>query len=169
MIAAAIVCAAVMANAAQCEWSASYTKDNTDKVGYSAYLFSGDSTAQAATLLAFSQGDFSTLGDNIQTASFTQPNQVFPVSISKKFGDYTVGNWEDMYMVVFNAGSAADATQFQITDVMHVQVPSAGNLPMGFGTLNSVTWNNIQAAPEPTSGLLLLLGVAGLALKRKRA
>ena len=26
-----------------------------------------------------------------------------------------------------------------------------------------------QAAPEPTSGLLLLLGVAGLALKRKRA
>lgn len=32
------------------------------------------------------------------------------------------------------------------------------------------TWNyTANAVPEPTSGLLLLLGVAGLALKRKRA
>ena len=30
-------------------------------------------------------------------------------------------------------------------------------------------WYMTAAAPEPTSGLLLLLGVAGLALKRKRA
>jgi hypothetical protein len=44
--------------------------------------------------------------------------------------------------------------------------------PFGMGTLPSIEqaaaagWT---AAPEPTSGLLLLLGVAGLALKRKRA
>ena len=30
-------------------------------------------------------------------------------------------------------------------------------------------WYQTAAVPEPTSGLLLLLGVAGLALKRKRA
>lgn len=30
-------------------------------------------------------------------------------------------------------------------------------------------WQSIQSVPEPTSGLLLLLGMAGLALKRKRA
>jgi hypothetical protein len=28
---------------------------------------------------------------------------------------------------------------------------------------------NFQSVPEPTSGLLMLLGIAGLALKRKRA
>ena len=28
------------------------------------------------------------------------------------------------------------------------------------------TWSDLQSVPEPTSGLLLLLGVAGLALKR---
>ena len=31
------------------------------------------------------------------------------------------------------------------------------------------TGGNFTAVPEPTSGLLLLLGMAGLALKRKRA
>ena len=36
----------------------------------------------------------------------------------------------------------------------------------GFSTATPGAW---QAVPEPTSGLLLLLGVAGLALKRKRA
>ncbi len=36
-------------------------------------------------------------------------------------------------------------------------------------TFAYATGGNFTAVPEPTSGLLLLLGVAGLALKRKRA
>ena len=40
-----------------------------------------------------------------------------------------------------------------------------GSIVSGTGS-DHTTW---QSVPEPTSGLLLLLGVAGLALKRKRA
>ena len=36
-------------------------------------------------------------------------------------------------------------------------------------TLSADSWSKTAAVPEPTSGLLLLLGMAGLALKRKRA
>lgn len=36
------------------------------------------------------------------------------------------------------------------------------------GDFKNGSWN-YTAAPEPTSGLLLLLGIAGMALKRKRA
>ena len=47
------------------------------------------------------------------------------------------------------------------------------NSKKNFGTADfsgtNYGWYNTYAAPEPTSGLLLLLGVAGLALKRKRA
>ena len=37
------------------------------------------------------------------------------------------------------------------------------------GAVAQDSWSTMSAAPEPTSGLLLLLGVAGLALKRRRA
>ena len=67
-------------------------------------------------------------------------------------------------------------------EVKYVVLPTSGNVKTpaastsnnaGFGALNASATANpsnwTAAAPEPTSGLLLLLGVAGLALKRKRA
>ena len=49
-----------------------------------------------------------------------------------------------------------EATGFGTTD----------NFGSGMAGIDAGTWS---AVPEPTSGLLMLLGVAGLALKRKRA
>ena len=46
---------------------------------------------------------------------------------------------------------------------------TAGNITLGTNMANG-SWNyTANAIPEPTSGLLLLLGVAGLALRRRRA
>ena len=42
------------------------------------------------------------------------------------------------------------------------------NASFMFGSQASQTWYAV-AVPEPTSGLLMLLGMAGLALRRKRA
>ena len=44
------------------------------------------------------------------------------------------------------------------------------NVSLGFNMANHGSWNyTANPVPEPTSGLLMLLGIAGLALKRKRA
>jgi hypothetical protein len=70
------------------------------------------------------------------------------------------------------------------TDVLKTaNVPGTGNLSINFNNGNGFAesgakvsftgtnygWTQTTDVPEPTSGLLLLLGVAGLALKRKRA
>jgi hypothetical protein len=57
------------------------------------------------------------------------------------------------------------------SDVKNVGAQATSTAAITFGNMQSATQNasNWAAVPEPTSGLLMLLGVAGLALKRKRA
>ncbi len=78
------------------------------------------------------------------------------------------GKTYDFYAIVVSPDGA-----YYTTTTKNVTL-SAGtdNATMSFGSQKTATQNNADAwtaAPEPTSGLLLLLGVAGLALKRKRA
>ena len=47
---------------------------------------------------------------------------------------------------------------------------ATGTTMVGFANMASATAaSNWAAVPEPTSGLLVLLGMAGLALRRRRA
>ena len=72
--------------------------------------------------------------------------------------EYTDATYGDMYMA-----TAATAT-----------TPASGtkaisNIFGGAGTATTGGVRDWQAVPEPTSGLLMLLGMAGLALRRRRA
>ena len=98
-------------------------------------------------------------------------------------GSYSAGDTASFYAVVYDASTIAGANNYVISDVVSATVGSAGaNISLAYGSMKGTTtankfknaldnggWSSATGSPEPTSGLLLLIGGAMLALRRKRA
>ena len=177
---AAVACVATM-QAAQFEWSMSQVRDgwNTgdNKIGGTAYLFLvSSSVTEAGVASAISSATDSTALDTTlkgmaldstaltagavgakQTAdgiSATAPATLFAVVLSDdghvyQLGGTTIDTIETLGPTTVSFGSQKSATQ----------AASAWKTVGGGGT---------DPLPEPTSGLLLLVGGAMLALRRKQ-
>ena len=187
MMVIAVVGCAVATHAATVDWSFSQVvrtdKAYSDLTGYSAYLF---------TASAWSTVENAVSGGALDSASFTGYSgsaaiQVATAATVKTFstGSSVIKSTQnlsgDSYYIVLadltNGGDVwAKAVTATIYDETADPVPShtAGtwsitkvNTGAYLGTGNSTGWT--VSVPEPTSGLMLLLGIAGLALKRKRA
>ena len=69
------------------------------------------------------------------------------------------------YAIIFNSDDITTATHYMITGEVTVKYGSAASTAQT-ASLTVGSWAPIS--PEPTSGMLMLLGMAGLALRRKR-
>ena len=78
-----------------------------------------------------------------------------------------------IFAVIVDDDSFGENTHYVVTSASgSVKTPGAttsNNAGFSVDASATASSSNWTAAPEPTSGLLLLLGMAGLALKRKRA
>ena len=182
MIALAAVTLAVSAQAASFTWKtytgqAVYQAGTSEKLGgATAYLFDSSVVSQTALLT----GLFATGAEKKSITDFTALSTATTTSggaiTSTSFDGGAVGETLNTYFAI------VDGDNVFISSVASAVGPSTGSATLQFKSLNTPSkavatefsgtasgagW--YTAVPEPTSGLLMLVGLAGLALRRRRA
>ena len=158
LVLATAIVVGVAANAASFSWKASnlYAADLTNKYTGTATLY--------ATIggVATAVDTFAMTSAGVVNGSFSSETLV-------------AGTAFDFYFTVEDSYGGKDWTYTSKT--VTVTGPATGSANIAFGNqattsravVTTAGGNGWYAVPEPTSGLLMLLGMAGFALKRKRA
>lgn len=187
IIVAAVALTAAFTQAASVSWSVSGLLDSkgnslTSGAGY-VFTTKGDNATSVADVTAAlaalsSAGELKTyLSDNSLMAlkgTVSTPGYIGVTGVDlATSGVPAATTGVKIFAVIVDDDSFGDDVKYVITSASgNVKTPGASTSNnAGFSLSNSATLNasNWAAAPEPTSGLLMLLGLAGLALKRKRA
>lgn len=173
-----VAISAVALQAATITWTVagvkSYADPSVSGSGYAAYLFYTESSVSADTTVALTDVVAAitggTFANNYASKAIFDGTTGTSGNITKTgLGSYGTGDSVSAFTVVFDAGSYADASHYAIVDGKTASFTSAtGAKTLAFTNYStSAQWADI--APEPTSGLMILLGMGVLALRRRRA
>ena len=184
-IAFATVAMATMVNASTVTWGITSALDTEKFSAGTIYLFAGSTIADISTWAgnqtSFTFNDVKTqLGSDLavlNTASGTAPNTI-ALSGGKgtsagnsvtSYGTGSTGNYSVFAVVLSEDGkNLAVADAAKTINIRAAATPANATwLAANFNTYSAKS--GTDPIPEPTSGLLMLIGMAGLALRRKRA
>lgn len=183
MIAFAVAAVAAFAQAAMVDWSLSskntiLTHSGGDGAGIAIYLLNTAGTDYAKTVAGLADGTVNA-GNITSQGSYlgTGTTGTSGAKLGKASGSVNVATAGVDYSMVFvyfeNDGgkdyyymsAASTGTSYDGSDTY----PTGTAAKWMASDYAASNWHEATAVPEPTSGLLMLLGLAGLALKRKRA
>ena len=184
IVAMMTVAMAVVANAATANWSAStiaFSPSGATASSYSAFLIDNSLagyTDYAAAFNAIMAGGTSATGVIASMNGLKDNGSTLGVAgagVAIVDNGYASGsaNAINLMMLVFDttSDSLGDAKYYLGATKAKASFNNSMALTANFGNQASASWTATSSSPvpEPTSGLLMLLGMAGLALKRKRA
>lgn len=186
MIACAVVVMAAVAQAASIDWSFTETAQNAKNpvnlTGYTAYLFT-ESAWNTFTGLASDEQTLANFKGYTASAAITSRTQGTTRTVFETTTQTTEGESGNYFIVLANsegfaASGALAATAYTSATEQHSSAAwgiSAGADPLQQSNFTAFASGTVEPegpttdVPEPTSGLLLLVGAAALALKRKVA
>ena len=182
VVALVVASIGVMANAAAFSWNAPSGRlfdgqgsASANRYAGTGYLFNQATVSQAAIIAAFTSDSIAaTLSTALSENTFSSGRATTAQSFTGPDASFTA------YFVVLGKDASGNDAIY-ISDTVAATYTAVGEGEVTFGQQNaysSVGFNDASkgysgagwyAVPEPTSGLLMLLGMAGLALRRKRA
>ena len=184
MIALAAVAVAAVAQAASINWAVnanSWTYSDSTKAAANTAVYLIDASKWSTIETAIIGGATALTTDTAGVLAVGKTsNAKGTVSVSTATSaSLTAGTSYDFAYLVIDTRDASDVKYFASlaesvaaydpTDETYSEVQSVTFMASHYSTSGvSGGWQS-AAVPEPTSGLLLLLGMAGLALRRKRA
>lgn len=168
MMAVAVIAIAGMTQAASFKWTTgALNAPNAD--GSVSTTTAAEATGTwLAMITLYSDSGCTTPIAGVTGSSSTTVNAMSS-ALTGTFGgaSFEYNNTTPYYAILELSYTTAAGTQTLTTDVVSTTLKTTGSTTLSFSTaISNATWS---AVPEPTSGLLMLLGMAGLALRRKRA
>ncbi len=151
----------VIANAANWAWGTknlyAYGGESAGKYSgeVTLYVYSGSDLVSVATTTAVE----GLINADLDTSKFVDNTNFINGEYYKFALSYTSNDYTFTWDAPSNTSGGYIATDVGATQVSFTSMKAA--------TTNTANWTS-QNVPEPTSGLLLLCGLAGLALRRKR-
>ena len=181
MMAIAVVACAAAASAASFDWKTSATGKvygagtTTLLASGTAYIFDADAITQQSVVETFIASgtlkDGSLHSKSISNGAIAATaGEAFTWSGGETLNAYfAVIVGDNIYISAAQGQTALDTGYSQFSFNAKSSSQAAAIEFKAGDSVSAAGWYTAAAVPEPTSGLLLLLGMAGLALKRKRA
>ena len=170
MVVALVAFAAVCANAATVNWTISAIPALPDgtkaSTAMKAYWLDGSNWEAFSQLSADKVAAYARANGTVGTTA----SNARGTSAAGSYGNYGAKDPVSGFFVVLST-DANDAKYYASAKELYTgTIPdNGGNLAPSFVFSTASTGWTATAVPEPTSGLLMLLGMAGLALRRRRA
>ena len=163
----------LVANAASVNWQSNAIQSSPDTAvaaGWLVQIYTSDvsytyDAALDGSIAAWTSGSTVAAGSTFRATGKVTDGQANGTTVS-------------YYAVIYDASTVAGAKNYIVSDLVSVVANAAGSdASLSFGAMTGTNASNkflnsswqAVAVPEPTSGLLMLVGLAGLALRRRRA